>query len=59
MADKAPDDDMKARFREALDRKAGKGADGKALVDGDGKAINHGENVAKRQPFRRRAGGGG
>ncbi|MDQ1703404.1 MAG: hypothetical protein QOF57_2656, partial [Frankiaceae bacterium] len=29
MAEKTPDEDMKARFREALERKSGKGSDGK------------------------------
>ena len=57
MADKTPDDDMRQRFREALDRKQGKGADGKGLVDSTGKAVNSGENVAKQRTFRRRAGG--
>ena len=57
MADKTPDDNMRQRFREALDRKQGKGGDSKGLVDATGKAVNSGENVAKQRTFRRRAGG--
>jgi hypothetical protein len=57
MAEKtADDDDMKRRFREALERKQGKGTEGAASVDSAGKSV-HAENVTKQRTFRRRAGG--
>ena len=57
-SDGAPEDDTKAKFKEALDRKKAKAAEGSAHKDGGAKgpkAHGHGP-VENRREFRRKSG---
>lgn len=54
-----PDEDLKAKFREALDRKHGQqhaGAEG-GHADAAGKASHSARSAAHQKEFRRKAGG--
>ena len=58
MADETPEDDTKRKFREALERKKAKAAEGSVHKDGGSKgpkAQGHGP-VENRREFRRKSG---
>ena len=51
-------DDVRRRFREALERKQGKGSTrGQATADGGGKTVGPSTNEKRQRQFRRKSGG--
>lgn len=54
--DTAPSDDVKRKFREALEKKNAQNRTGEAHLDGEGKIHGTHEAPAARQEFRRKSG---
>ncbi|GAY17642.1 DUF5302 domain-containing protein [Mycobacterium sp. shizuoka-1] len=55
-SESAPQDDTKAKFREALERKKAKAAGGSAHTDGGAKQPRSHGPVENRREFRRKSG---